>query len=258
MTIFRNSKETVTKIGHIREINLTRIYCVACQEQLNKALAVVASEVDNEDKTYFKNYRALWEIANFDVQLNPSKPSIIISPNHVETSTLAVYALQSCSRISQELMLRAVPYVDNHRFKFLPANLPYNKSIRDGKQNYAQLLKEENQYLSNYKDFRISSINKDLLDKKIDDSTLRGKQELADVIGDIMPTVFTKVKGIWKVKTTKLQVVEAMRNVTEVLDNIQDKISERYKTLFSAFPCPRVLNTSCVLVQYAKSLVSDV
>ena len=36
---------------------------------------------------------------------------------------------------------------DNHGFKFLPANLPYDKSIRDGKQNYVQLLKEQNQHL---------------------------------------------------------------------------------------------------------------
>eukprot|EP00957_Ditylum_brightwellii_P017832 1343041-Ditylum_brightwellii.AAC.1 len=49
-----------------------------------------------------------------------------------------------------------------------------------------------------------------------------------------------------------------MRHATEVLDNIHDKIPERYKILFSAFPDPRVLITSCVQVQYAKSLVSDV
>eukprot|EP00957_Ditylum_brightwellii_P146527 11155663-Ditylum_brightwellii.AAC.1 len=66
-----------------------RIYCAACQEQLNEALAVVASEVGNEDKTYLKNYRTSWELANFDVQLKPAKSSVIIGPNHVETSTLA-------------------------------------------------------------------------------------------------------------------------------------------------------------------------
>eukprot|EP00957_Ditylum_brightwellii_P049334 3743253-Ditylum_brightwellii.AAC.1 len=136
-------------------------------------------------------------------------------------------------------MLRIAPHVDNHRFKFLLANLPYDKSIRDGKQNYLQLLKEQNQYLSNYEDFRIGGVNEDLLDEKIDDSTLLEKPELVGVIGDIMPTVFTKTKGIWQVETTKMQVVEAMRHVTEVLGNIRDNIPERYKTLFSAFPYPR-------------------
>eukprot|EP00957_Ditylum_brightwellii_P185654 14135213-Ditylum_brightwellii.AAC.1 len=43
MTIFRNTKETVM-IGHITNINPMRIYCAACQEQLNRALAIVASE----------------------------------------------------------------------------------------------------------------------------------------------------------------------------------------------------------------------
>eukprot|EP00957_Ditylum_brightwellii_P116122 8858045-Ditylum_brightwellii.AAC.1 len=91
-----------------------RIYCVACQEYLNKALAVVASEVDEEDKTYLKNYEASWELAHFEVQLKPAKPSIIIRPNHAETSALAVYALQSHAHISQELMLRIAAHVDNH------------------------------------------------------------------------------------------------------------------------------------------------
>eukprot|EP00957_Ditylum_brightwellii_P177640 13530620-Ditylum_brightwellii.AAC.1 len=71
MTMFRNTKETVTKIGYITKINPTRIYCVACQEKLKKALAVVASEVDEEDKTYFRNYMTSWELANFEVQLKP-------------------------------------------------------------------------------------------------------------------------------------------------------------------------------------------
>eukprot|EP00957_Ditylum_brightwellii_P126207 9621786-Ditylum_brightwellii.AAC.1 len=67
MTILRTTKETVTKIGHITKINPTRIYHAACQEQLNKALAVVVSELDEEDKTYFKNYGTPWELANFKV-----------------------------------------------------------------------------------------------------------------------------------------------------------------------------------------------
>eukprot|EP00957_Ditylum_brightwellii_P209944 15364395-Ditylum_brightwellii.AAC.2 len=176
----------------------------------------------------------------------------------METSALAVYALQSHAHISQELMLRVAPHVNNHGFKFLPINLPYDKSIRDRKQNFGQLLKKQNQYLSKYEDFRISGVNKELFEEEIGNITLRGKLELAGVMGDITPTVFTKLKGIWQVGTTKIQVVEAMRHVTEGLENICNKISECYKVLYSAFPYPRVLNTSCVPVQYAKSLISNV
>eukprot|EP00957_Ditylum_brightwellii_P029480 2228635-Ditylum_brightwellii.AAC.1 len=112
-----------------------RIYNASCQEQLNKALAVVALEVDEGEKTYFKNYRASWELTNFKVQLMPTKPSIIIRLNQMETSTIALYTLQSRACILQELMLCVVPHVDDHGFKFLPANLPYNTSIKEGKQN---------------------------------------------------------------------------------------------------------------------------
>eukprot|EP00957_Ditylum_brightwellii_P199745 15227245-Ditylum_brightwellii.AAC.1 len=66
MAIFRHTKETVTKIRHITKINPTTIYCAACQEQLNKALTVVASEVDKEDAMHFKNYGMPWELANIE------------------------------------------------------------------------------------------------------------------------------------------------------------------------------------------------
>eukprot|EP00957_Ditylum_brightwellii_P154740 11777570-Ditylum_brightwellii.AAC.1 len=82
--------------------------------------------------------------------------------------------------------------------------------------------------------------------------------EIAGVVGDITPTVFTKTKGIWQVEMTKDQVVEAMHHVREVLKNIQDRVPEGYKNLYSAFPYPHVLNTSAVTMQNTKSLVSDV
>ena len=53
ITIFWNTKETITKIGHLTMINPTRIYRVACQEHLNEALAMVAFELHKEDPTYF-------------------------------------------------------------------------------------------------------------------------------------------------------------------------------------------------------------
>eukprot|EP00957_Ditylum_brightwellii_P175105 13332226-Ditylum_brightwellii.AAC.1 len=124
MTTFRNTKEAVTKIGHITKINPTRIYRVACQEQLNDALAVIASELNEEDKTYFKNYGRSWELANFEVHLKPAKPSIILGLNHVKTIALTVCALQLHACISQELMLQVASHVNNYGFKFLPANLP--------------------------------------------------------------------------------------------------------------------------------------
>eukprot|EP00957_Ditylum_brightwellii_P001185 93266-Ditylum_brightwellii.AAC.1 len=49
MAIFHNTKETVTKIGHITNTNPTKIYKAACQENLNNALSVVASELNKED-----------------------------------------------------------------------------------------------------------------------------------------------------------------------------------------------------------------
>eukprot|EP00957_Ditylum_brightwellii_P002354 180593-Ditylum_brightwellii.AAC.1 len=56
MTIFCNTKETVTRIGYLTMIHPKWIYCAAYQEHLNKALAIVASELDKENKYYFADY----------------------------------------------------------------------------------------------------------------------------------------------------------------------------------------------------------
>eukprot|EP00957_Ditylum_brightwellii_P045456 3446002-Ditylum_brightwellii.AAC.1 len=101
-------------------------------------------------------------------------------------------------------MMQLAPHVDHSGFKFLLASLLYEKSIRDGKIQYAQLLKEQNHFLGNYKDFRIGGISKDLIDTKFGDNTLRNLLELSGVVGDIIPTLFTKTKSIWQVETTKI------------------------------------------------------
>eukprot|EP00957_Ditylum_brightwellii_P114595 8738220-Ditylum_brightwellii.AAC.1 len=69
-------------------------------------------------------------------------------------------------------MMRLMPHVNHSGFTFLPASLPYDKSIWDGKIQYVQLLKEQNKFLGNYKDFRTGGISKYLIDNKFGDNTL--------------------------------------------------------------------------------------
>eukprot|EP00957_Ditylum_brightwellii_P209589 15362374-Ditylum_brightwellii.AAC.1 len=78
MTIFRNTKETVTRIGYLTMIHPKQIYQAACQEHLNEALTAVAPELDKENKNYFADYGTMQELANYDVQLKPNTPSITI------------------------------------------------------------------------------------------------------------------------------------------------------------------------------------
>eukprot|EP00957_Ditylum_brightwellii_P027466 2076335-Ditylum_brightwellii.AAC.1 len=112
-------------------------------------------------------------------------------------------------------MMRVALHVNYHGFKFILANLPYNKSIQDGKQQYAQLIKEQNQYLTNYEDFQIRDISEDMVEDKFGDNILCDLLELPGVVGNVTLTPFTKSKGIWQVETTKSQVVEAMQHVAE-------------------------------------------
>eukprot|EP00957_Ditylum_brightwellii_P087442 6656075-Ditylum_brightwellii.AAC.1 len=93
MTIFCNTKETVTRIGYLTMINLKWIYQAACQEHLNEGLATVASELDKENKNYFDDYGTTWELANYDVQSKPTLSSITIGNTKTETTSLAVCAL---------------------------------------------------------------------------------------------------------------------------------------------------------------------
>eukprot|EP00957_Ditylum_brightwellii_P014900 1124000-Ditylum_brightwellii.AAC.1 len=141
--------------------------------------------------------------ANYKVQIKPSKPSIVARQNHIKTNTLG--------------------------FKFVPANLPYDKSIHDRKQHYTSLLKEPNQYLANYKDFCISGISNEMISREFDGKTLCDHLELQGVVGDITHTIFTETKGVWQVETSKTQVVEAMHHVTEILDKGKSSFSDKEK-----------------------------
>eukprot|EP00957_Ditylum_brightwellii_P094867 7224985-Ditylum_brightwellii.AAC.1 len=60
MMVFCNMKEMVTKIGNLTKINPVRIYHANCQEQLNKALDIVAAEVEQEDNAYFRTIVQQW------------------------------------------------------------------------------------------------------------------------------------------------------------------------------------------------------
>eukprot|EP00957_Ditylum_brightwellii_P201743 15327042-Ditylum_brightwellii.AAC.1 len=153
------------RVGFLTKINPMKIYCTNCQEQLNEALDIVATEVEQEDDTYFQNYGIILVEANYKVQIKPSKSLIVARRNHVKTSAISVYVLQSHTRILQDLMLCVALHVGHSGSKFIPANLPYEKSICDEKQHYANLLKEQNQYLANYKDFCIGRVSNEMLSR---------------------------------------------------------------------------------------------
>eukprot|EP00957_Ditylum_brightwellii_P210468 15365003-Ditylum_brightwellii.AAC.1 len=117
----------------------------------------------------------------------------------------------------------------------------FPKSVKEVKDlldysHYANLLKEQNQYLANYNDFHIGGIRDKRLSKKFNGNTLREHLDLQGVIEDITQTVFTDSKGIWQVKTTKKQVVEAMRHVTEALDRYKDDFPDNKKGGTLHFP----------------------
>eukprot|EP00957_Ditylum_brightwellii_P091496 6967537-Ditylum_brightwellii.AAC.1 len=67
--------------------------------------------------------------------------------------------------------------------------------------------------------------------------------EPSKIISDTTQTVFTEAEGIWKCETTKGQVVKAMRHAMEALAKYCENLPESERNEFSAFPCPRVLNT---------------
>eukprot|EP00957_Ditylum_brightwellii_P145427 11074276-Ditylum_brightwellii.AAC.1 len=134
--------------------------------------------------------------ANYKVQVKPSKPSIVARRNHVKTNALSMYALRSHARILQDLMLFVVLHVGHSGFKFVPTNLPHDKSIHDGKQHYANLLKKQSQYLANYKDFCIGDFSNEILSKEFKGKTLQDHLELQGVVGGITHIVFMETKGI--------------------------------------------------------------
>eukprot|EP00957_Ditylum_brightwellii_P086085 6549635-Ditylum_brightwellii.AAC.1 len=81
---------------------------------------------------------------------------------------------------------------------------------------------------------------------ELDGQTLRDKLELTGVIEHIMPMVFSELKGIWQIETTKTNIMEAMRHVKEVLEEIRQNLLDGEINKYGAFPYPRILITYAV------------
>eukprot|EP00957_Ditylum_brightwellii_P023074 1740466-Ditylum_brightwellii.AAC.1 len=93
---------------------------------------------------------------------------------------------------------------------------------------------------------------------ELDGQMLRDKLEPTGVIKHIMPMVFSEQKDIWQIKTTKANIVEAMRHVKEVLEEIRQNLPDGEINKYSTFPYPRVLNTYAVPTKYAMFLLETV
>eukprot|EP00957_Ditylum_brightwellii_P091160 6940663-Ditylum_brightwellii.AAC.1 len=136
--------------------------------------------------------------------------------------------------------------------------MPYDKSTCDVKQHYVNLLKEQNQYLANYKDFCISGVSNEMLSREFEGKTLQDNLELQGIVGNITHTVFIGTKGIWQVETTRKQLVKAMHHVTEILDKYKSIFPDDEKERYTAFLFPCILKTYAVSPTYARMLVTDV
>eukprot|EP00957_Ditylum_brightwellii_P204953 15341534-Ditylum_brightwellii.AAC.1 len=101
---------------------------------------------------------------SFKVQLEPGKPNLTIGNIQVKNKGLAIHILKSYVMMLHDLMLQVVPYVENKGVKFVPANLPHDKLIQNGKHIYANLLKEQNLFPTNYDDVGIGGVSEHFLD----------------------------------------------------------------------------------------------
>eukprot|EP00957_Ditylum_brightwellii_P096739 7367614-Ditylum_brightwellii.AAC.1 len=107
--------------------------------------------------------RATINTAKFNVQLKRGKPSITLSNSDIESKVLTVYALPSHARILQDFMIKVTPHVEHYGFTFIPANLPYNKSVYNDRIHYENLLKEQNLYILKHNNFCIVGVSKELM-----------------------------------------------------------------------------------------------
>eukprot|EP00957_Ditylum_brightwellii_P120223 9173348-Ditylum_brightwellii.AAC.1 len=92
-----------------------------------------------------------------------------VNNSTVEIKTLAVYALKSHVQMTQEMMewvaLSSNEYLSN--VKPVPASLVMDKTIKNGKLHYTNLLREQNYYLKQCEDFQIDGISANMLDRKV-------------------------------------------------------------------------------------------
>eukprot|EP00957_Ditylum_brightwellii_P050318 3815963-Ditylum_brightwellii.AAC.1 len=88
----------------------------------------------------------------------------------VRTETEAI----SHAKLSCNLMEFIAPTLSDllkSDIKFIPAHMPYDKSLPNTATKYAVLLCKQNLYLERYDDLKIGGLHKAALDYKMDDGT---------------------------------------------------------------------------------------
>eukprot|EP00957_Ditylum_brightwellii_P004998 380941-Ditylum_brightwellii.AAC.1 len=114
-------------------MNQHAIHHLDYQENIDDLLDGALDKLDKEEQVgYIKKYGTYIKCAIYDVQLCASMPNIRIRGTEVMTEAIAVYACQSHTKLSMNLMEYMAPAtLDSIKndIKFIPAHMPYDKSI---------------------------------------------------------------------------------------------------------------------------------
>eukprot|EP00957_Ditylum_brightwellii_P114664 8744369-Ditylum_brightwellii.AAC.1 len=92
----------------------------------------------------------------------------------MESEAIAIYARKSHAELSSNLMEYITSTSSDSlksNIKFIPSNVPYNKSLPNATAKYADLLREQNLYLERYDDFKIGGVHKLTLDFELEDGS---------------------------------------------------------------------------------------
>eukprot|EP00957_Ditylum_brightwellii_P165867 12628376-Ditylum_brightwellii.AAC.1 len=133
-----------------------------------------------------------------------ANPNRSHNSNKVQTSALAIFAWGPYAKLSGELMEDVAEIIgNNNKIKFILLSLKCDQTIKDNKNHYSNLLREQNAYLVNYVDFCIRGLTEEVLSVEISGKTVHKNILESPYVVDMHEMTYIDDKGIWTIETTK-------------------------------------------------------
>eukprot|EP00957_Ditylum_brightwellii_P092916 7074873-Ditylum_brightwellii.AAC.1 len=202
-------------------------------------MEALADEKEVKDNKFYNKHNTTKEFAKFQIHLCTGKAYIKEYNKLYRMDTIGVYTHQQFASLSLELLHEtALMIATKSKVKFVPLQLKFDYMIKNNVEHYKMLICEQNAYLTNYADFCIGGISKEMLEVSISGKMVKDNMLMSPYIANMNPSIDTATKGIWTIEMTQKNLHKAIKDVELAIQALPSAVPDKCFRKPDAFPMP--------------------
>eukprot|EP00957_Ditylum_brightwellii_P134819 10279035-Ditylum_brightwellii.AAC.1 len=210
------------------------------QDNINELMEALADEKELKDNKFYDKHNTAKECAKFQIHLCTGKTYVKEDNKQCKMDAIGVYACQQFASLSLELLHETASMIaTKSKMKFVSLELKFGYMIKNNVEHYKMLVREQNAYLTNYADFCVGCISKEMLKVSVSSKTVKDNMLMLPYIVNIHSSIYTATKGIWTIEMTQKNLHKAIEDVELASQALPSAVPNKYFEKFNAFPMPR-------------------